>query len=1336
MKYIRYLMLLTWGSSFGQTLDASIPASACLTEQIEIVNNSTGFDSYEWDFCVGDLELSPEVDIHLSNSAFNIPFTMKLAFDGSWFGFIPSFNSNSLYRYEYQSGLDDVAIGAELTGLDGLLDQPVGIDLVQDDTGNWFAYVVNLGSNALTRISFGTNLQDQPTALNFLGFGLNAPDGIEIIEDDVSYKALITSDDDVFIINLGTDLTQDPALIGSIAVSGSSRLYSISTLKQGNNIYAIMSDRDGNDLHHIDFGSTIGLSPVVSDINEGGYIVNAPVDIEFAYENGNYYGFFAQRNQPVVRMDFGTDVSNLSPTFTEIYDKSDPNVFGFTLAKDSSRWIGMVVSGGMNDIARLVFNMDCGIDIDYRVADQPGDIFYSLDGMYDIELIGLTSTLSDTLTSNVVITTDIAPSITFTIDPSQCISNTNTFTPTTGLTTYSWDFDNDGVEDSNFENANYQFLTPGTHTVRLDVSDGTCNNFLEQQITIYPDTPTPTFDVTGATLCENVEFNFTNTIDETGYDDVLTYEWSINGVVVSSQRDTTYTFDTPGEKIIGLKAAIPGCESTEVTQTINIIPTPQANFTADTVCVNELVLLENLSVNAISYSWDFGDGTNASDFEPSKNYLDSGNYVIALDAIDSSGDCIDTELKTIRVNRTPPGPIFELGTSTFCVGQNLNLANLTVDDAFNEEVTYQWNITDFGMISGKDVDLTFTTIGEKTITLQSFYRTCESAVVQQTIAISDLPVADFSASSICSGETLSFVNQSTDAVSFNWDFDNGFTSTDANPEQLFSTPGLYNVSLTILNQFGCEHTVEKEVVVSSVPEVSFEYDIPCTSTDGIQFTDLSTVAGADIVSRTWFVEDVLLSEAQNLQNPILTFGTEGTINVRLVTVSSNGCEASYNEDIQILSTPQPDFSVIIGCDGESTSFNDMTASPGNTVGSWLWTLDGVNYNTQDISHTFSGSGTFDVTLEVTGQNFCSETITQQLTILELPTVDFSIDGDCSNEVITLTDASTTSQDPIVSREWRLDGSFEGNGNSLILESLLEGTYDLMLEVTTVSGCVTNNTKQLVINQAPQSDFSASRTFGVPGDQLTFTNQSIGASNYQWLLDGQPLSTDPDQQQVTFTDPGTYQLSLTAENSLGCTDISTSEILIAVPEVDLSIGQFEVVENQGTGTIFLEIENNSNLPIEVTEAVIELQNQFSVTEQIEALIGIGETQLVSLNIGIPLSSTELSYLCVTLNSQYSNYPDLSPINNEKCITISPKVIVEPPFPNPATDYTRVKLVTPESGLVTLKLFNSAGKVEFTVEESATSGLNNYFINLRDLNAGMYFIELNYAGIRSVQRIIKR
>lgn len=160
--------------------------------------------------------------------------------------------------------------------------------------------------------------------------------------------------------------------------------------------------------------------------------------------------------------------------------------------------------------------------------------------------------------------------------------------------------------------------------------------------------------------------------------DNITYNW-INGIT----EPTITAF--PGNYSLTVTDGY--CKITEL---INI--SIEADITADfeTPLSNAFsVNFNNLSTNATSYFWDFGDGNTSSEANPSHTYLIKGTYVVSL--IAQNADCSITKYKTINIGDFPvsinngefgnniisitPNPSI---TGQFLVTLNTNQKNATV----------------------------------------------------------------------------------------------------------------------------------------------------------------------------------------------------------------------------------------------------------------------------------------------------------------------------------------------------------------------------------------------------------------------------------------------------------------------------------------------------------------------------------------------------------------------------------------------------------------------------------------------------------------------------------
>ncbi|WP_317206832.1 PKD domain-containing protein [Niabella pedocola] len=84
--------------------------------------------------------------------------------------------------------------------------------------------------------------------------------------------------------------------------------------------------------------------------------------------------------------------------------------------------------------------------------------------------------------------------------------------------------------------------------------------------------------------------------------------------------------------------AMAGCKKTKYNFD-DLHPTVKSFFTIGNTELNidEAIHFKNASLNAESYTWDFGDGTTATEKEPSKTYITPGTYTVKLKAVGPGG---------------------------------------------------------------------------------------------------------------------------------------------------------------------------------------------------------------------------------------------------------------------------------------------------------------------------------------------------------------------------------------------------------------------------------------------------------------------------------------------------------------------------------------------------------------------------------------------------------------------------------------------------------------------------------------------------------------------------
>lgn len=169
-----------------------------------------------------------------------------------------------------------------------------------------------------------------------------------------------------------------------------------------------------------------------------------------------------------------------------------------------------------------------------------------------------------------------------------------------------------------------------------------------------------------------------------------------------------------------------------------------------------------------------------------------------------------TNFKDIALSFTPLVSDFTANQNEICQGEDV----IFTDESLNA-TSWEWNFGDGAVPATAATQgphtVEYSTAGAKTVSL-----TINGSLMETKEAYVDVlaePMADF----IFSGTdlTVDFLNNSTGATSYTWDFGDANSSTEANPVHTYSTAGAYLVSL-IANNTNCDDTIVKEVMVPLV----------------------------------------------------------------------------------------------------------------------------------------------------------------------------------------------------------------------------------------------------------------------------------------------------------------------------------------------------------------------------------------------------------------------------------------------------------------------------------------------------------------------------------------
>ncbi|MGI8892726.1 MAG: hypothetical protein ACR2GN_04625, partial [Bacteroidia bacterium] len=100
----------------------SLPDTICTNQQINIINSTTGATSYFWDFCAGDLALTPTgTNLGNLNTSFLANDQLKIIKDnGLYYLFVSDWQAYQITRFELGSSLDNMPVSPTILNVSGL----------------------------------------------------------------------------------------------------------------------------------------------------------------------------------------------------------------------------------------------------------------------------------------------------------------------------------------------------------------------------------------------------------------------------------------------------------------------------------------------------------------------------------------------------------------------------------------------------------------------------------------------------------------------------------------------------------------------------------------------------------------------------------------------------------------------------------------------------------------------------------------------------------------------------------------------------------------------------------------------------------------------------------------------------------------------------------------------------------------------------------------------------------------------------------------------------------------------------------------------------------------
>jgi len=246
----------------------------------------------------------------------------------------------------------------------------------------------------------------------------------------------------------------------------------------------------------------------------------------------------------------------------------------------------------------------------------------------------------------------------FSSDTNQaCVGSEITFWPLQlgGVTSWSWDFGDGTVNNSNDTNPTHIYDSIGTFSVELKVH-GSCGDDSLTKTDMINITACPTVVIHAdppLSGCNPLTVQF---YDSSTYDTSLIaltdWEWDFGDNTKSFEQNPLHEYDANGIFTVKLTVGSTGGTSTDsIVDMILVGDSAVADFAAvntlgcKTAFQDFTVAFQDSSTgDIISWFWDFCDGGSSTEQNPLHVFASAGTYSVSLDVESSCGTA--TELKT------------------------------------------------------------------------------------------------------------------------------------------------------------------------------------------------------------------------------------------------------------------------------------------------------------------------------------------------------------------------------------------------------------------------------------------------------------------------------------------------------------------------------------------------------------------------------------------------------------------------------------------------------------------------------------------------------------------
>lgn len=503
--------------------------------------------------------------------------------------------------------------------------------------------------------------------------------------------------------------------------------------------------------------------------------------------------------------------------------------------------------------------------------------------------------------------------------------------------------------------------------------------------------PVPEFNIVTVNTCFRNPVEFQDVSKASVNSNIVKWDWDFgDGIIVSKTAggNVSHIYKEPGSYYVTLTVTeTGGCmASTPYYAHVVEVSGPKAAFATSgtNVALNTTVSFYNYSnnynSNSTSYRWDFGDGSQSTDFSPNHTYPVAGNYLVKLIALNTTTQCGDTASQVIIVKNFN----FAFAMNAVFIGNEGHCApaivNFTNTSANYTRIT--WDFGDGFTLNDQNYPShIYKDAGTYIVTLLVYGNNGLTGTYKDTIKInSSTATIKTNLNEGCTGlEVKLNAPVHINTASYFWDFGDGnvIGSNDSFAVNKYLSAGTYRPSLIAVDDHGCSFSMPLpgEIVIHPEPVIKINPGNPVLCKGG---TVQLTASGA--ASYSWSPAD----ELNNNGSPSTLASPAATTTYSVKGTDDKGCTGSGAVTVTVaqpfIIQTIPDAAI---CSGN----NIQLTTTGATSYQWINETTGLN-NPKIGNPSASPAATTRYTVVGYDEYQCfTDTATVTVTINPLPVIE-------------------------------------------------------------------------------------------------------------------------------------------------------------------------------------------------------------------------------------------------------------------------------------------------------------------------------------------------------------